>query len=122
MGVVWIADAASGSRPGARYEPHEGYVKRMDKIEEIVKGFEGVDQAYAFQAGRDVRVFVDPNEVDDAWNAGVEFSFRTIVRSIVGDEKVKGVRCVKIRWHEKVKGMPRAYDVEGAEFLSRVTM
>ena len=63
--VVWVADAASGSRPGARYEPHEGYVKRMDKIEEIVKGFDGVDQAYAFQAGRDVRVFVDPNEVDD---------------------------------------------------------
>lgn len=63
--IVWIADAASGSRPGARYEPHEGYVKRMDKIEEIVKGFSGVDQAYAFQAGRDVRVFVNPNEVDD---------------------------------------------------------
>lgn len=63
--VVWIADAASGSRPGARYEPHEGYVKRMDKIEELVKAFDGVDQAYAFQAGRDVRVFVDPNEVDD---------------------------------------------------------
>lgn len=63
--IVWVADAASGSRPGARYEPHEGYVKRMDKIEEIVKGFAGVDQAYAFQAGRDVRVFVDPNEVDD---------------------------------------------------------
>ena len=63
--IVWIADAASGSRPGARYEPHEGYVKRMDKIEEIVKNFSGVETAYAFQAGRDVRVFVDPNEVDD---------------------------------------------------------
>ena len=63
--IVWIADSASGSRPGARYEPHEGYVKRMDKIEEIVKNFDGVDVAYAFQAGRDVRVFVDPNEVDD---------------------------------------------------------
>ena len=55
----------SGSRPGARYEPHEGYVKRMDKIEELVRGFQGVETAYAFQAGRDVRVFVDPNEVDD---------------------------------------------------------
>ena len=63
--VVWIADAASGSRPGARYESHEGYAKRMDKIEEIVKGFPGVETAYAFQAGRDVRVFVDPDEVDD---------------------------------------------------------
>jgi ribonuclease Y len=63
--IVWIADAISGSRPGARYEPHEDYVKRMDKIEEIAKGFSGVDVAYAFQAGRDVRVIVNPNEVDD---------------------------------------------------------
>lgn len=63
--ICWISDAASGSRPGARYEPHEGYVKRMDKIEELVRAFDGVETAYAFQAGRDVRVFVDPNEVDD---------------------------------------------------------
>ena len=63
--IVWIADAISGSRPGARYEPHEGYVKRMDKIEEVAGGFEGVETVYAFQAGRDVRVIVKPEEVDD---------------------------------------------------------
>lgn len=63
--VVWTSDAISGSRPGARYEPHEGYVKRMTKIEEIAKGFPGIDQVFAFQAGRDVRVIVNPNEVDD---------------------------------------------------------
>lgn len=63
--VVWIADAISGARPGARYEPHEGYVKRMDKIEEIAAGFDGVDKVFAFQAGRDVRVIVNPDEVDD---------------------------------------------------------
>ncbi len=63
--VVWIADAISGARPGARYEPHEGYVKRMDKIEEIASGFPGVEKVFAFQAGRDVRVIVDPSEVDD---------------------------------------------------------
>ena len=63
--IVWMADAISGSRPGARYEPHEDYVKRMDTIEEIVKGFPGVSEAYAFQAGRDVRVIVNPDEVDD---------------------------------------------------------
>ena len=63
--IVWIADAISGSRPGARYEPHEDYVKRMTKIEEIAKGFPGVDTVYAFQAGRDVRVIVNPDEVDD---------------------------------------------------------
>jgi ribonuclease Y len=63
--VVWIADAISGSRPGARYEPHEEYIKRMGKIEEIAGEFPGVDSAYAFQAGRDVRVIVNPEEVDD---------------------------------------------------------
>lgn len=63
--VVWMADAISGSRPGARYEPHEGYVNRMEKIEEVANGFDGVEIAYAFQAGRDVRVMVKPEEVDD---------------------------------------------------------
>jgi ribonuclease Y len=63
--IVWIADAISGSRPGARYEPHEDYVVRMSKIEEIAKSFDGIDVAYAFQAGRDVRVIVRPDEVDD---------------------------------------------------------
>lgn len=63
--IVWVADAISGSRPGARYEPHENYVKRMDKIEEIAASFEGVSEAVAFQAGRDVRVVVNPEEVND---------------------------------------------------------
>lgn len=63
--IVWIADAISGSRPGARYEPHEEYVKRMSKIEELAGTFSGVDIVYAFQAGRDVRVIVKPEEVDD---------------------------------------------------------
>ena len=63
--VVWTADAISGSRPGARYEPHEEYLKRMTKIEEIAGGYTGVENAIAFQAGRDVRVVVKPDEVDD---------------------------------------------------------
>lgn len=63
--VVWIADAISGSRPGARYEPHEDYVKRMTKIEDIAKNFSGVDTVFAFQAGRDVRIVVKPEEIDD---------------------------------------------------------
>lgn len=63
--IVWIADAISGSRPGARYEPHEDYVERMTKIEETAKTFNGIETVYAFQAGRDVRVIVKPEEVDD---------------------------------------------------------
>lgn len=63
--IVWVADAISGSRPGARYEPHENYVKRMTAIEDIASSFAGVTSAIAFQAGRDVRVIVNPDEVDD---------------------------------------------------------
>lgn len=63
--IVYIADAISGARPGARYEPHEDYIKRMAKIEEIGKGFAGVDQVFAFQAGREVRVVVKPEEISD---------------------------------------------------------
>lgn len=63
--IVWVADAISGSRPGARYEPHENYIKRMDTIEKIAGSFEGVVDAVAFQAGRDVRVVVNPDEVND---------------------------------------------------------
>jgi ribonucrease Y len=64
--VVWVADAISGSRPGARYEPHEAYTKRMTQIEEISKSFNGVEEVYAFQAGRDVRVLVRPDVVSDS--------------------------------------------------------
>ena len=63
--IVWTADAISGARPGARYEPHEEYIKRMTQIEEIASKFKGVDSAFAFQAGRDVRVIVKPEEVSD---------------------------------------------------------
>jgi ribonuclease Y len=64
--VVWIADAISGSRPGARYEPHDTYVKRLTQIEEIGKTFQGVSEVYAFQAGRDVRIVVKPEVVSDS--------------------------------------------------------
>jgi len=61
-----VADAISGSRPGARYEPHEDYVKRMMNIEEIAKSFPGVAEVAAYQAGREVRVIVEPEKVTDA--------------------------------------------------------
>lgn len=63
--VVWMSDAISGARPGARYEAFEDYKAQMDKIEEIAKDFDGVENAWAFQAGREVRVMVKPEEVSD---------------------------------------------------------
>ena len=64
--IVWIADAISGSRPGARYEAHEDYLKRMTNIEEIAQSFPGVVSVAAYQAGREVRVIVQPEEVSDS--------------------------------------------------------
>jgi len=63
--IVWVADAISGSRPGARYVPHEEYLKRMIHIEEVAKAFEGVEEVAAYQAGREVRVIVKPEMVSD---------------------------------------------------------
>jgi len=64
--LVYIADAVSGARPGARYEDYDGFVKRMHELEDVAKAFEGVKQAFAIQAGREVRVIVDPEKRDDA--------------------------------------------------------
>lgn len=64
--LVYLGDAASGARPGARYEVHEEYLKRMQNIEEITKQFAGVMSVAAYQAGREVMVIVDPGQVSDA--------------------------------------------------------
>jgi ribonucrease Y len=63
--LAQIADSISGGRPGARRESLETYVKRLERLEEICNGFEGVEKVYAMQAGREVRVLVQPEHVDD---------------------------------------------------------
>jgi len=63
--IVKVADAISGSRPGARKDNYEDYLKRLDELESIAKKFKGVDKTYAIQAGRELRVFVKPEEIDD---------------------------------------------------------
>ena len=63
--IVAIADALSASRPGARNDSLENYIKRLTQLEEVGNNIEGVDKAYAVQAGRELRVIVKPEEVDD---------------------------------------------------------
>ncbi len=63
--IVKIADAISASRPGARNASHEIYLQRLTELEDLATQFDGVDKAYAIQAGREIRVFVNPDTIDD---------------------------------------------------------
>jgi ribonuclease Y len=93
--LVQAADGISGSRPGARREAFETYVKRLTKLEEIANGFEGVEKANVIQAGREVRVIVTPERVDDLQAAELS---ELIARRIESDLQYPGqIKVVVIR-------------------------
>jgi len=77
--LVQAADAISGARPGARRESLENYIKRIKALEQVANSFEGVDTSYAIQAGREIRIIVKPDEVDDL--ASIRLS-RDIARKV----------------------------------------
>jgi ribonuclease Y len=93
--LVQAADAISGSRPGARREALETYLKRLTRLEEIASSFDGVEKCFAIQAGREVRVVVRPGTVDDR-RAGELAD--TIARRIEGELQYPGqIKVVVIR-------------------------
>ena len=85
--LVQAADAISAARPGARREDMENYIKRLEKLEEIAKSFDGVDKAYAIQAGREVRVMVKPEQVNDE---GMKLIAREMAAKIQEEMKYPG--------------------------------
>lgn len=93
--LVQAADAISGSRPGARREAFETYVKRLTKLEEIASGYPGVEKANVIQAGREVRVIVTPEQIDDAQASAL---CDTIARKIEGELQYPGqIKVVVVR-------------------------
>ncbi len=96
--LVQSADAISGARPGARRETLEGYIKRLEKLEEMADGFKGVAKAYAIQAGREIRVIVEAEQVDDVGSANLASEIARKIESEMeypGQIKVTVIREVR---------------------------
>lgn len=96
--LVQAADAISGARPGARREPLESYVKRLENLESLATSFEGVEKTYAIQAGREIRVVVEPEKADDDFSNRLAFEIAKKIEEEMeypGQIKVTVIREVR---------------------------
>ncbi|GBD90979.1 ribonuclease Y [bacterium BMS3Abin04] len=96
--LVQAADAISGARPGARREPLEGYVKRLENLESLANTFDGVAKTYAIQAGREIRVVVEPDKVDDDFSDKLAYEIAQKIQDELeypGQIKVTVIREVR---------------------------
>ena len=97
--IVAAADTLSAARPGARYESLEGYIERLENLEKIALGFEGVDKAFAIQAGREIRIMVKPEVVDDVTMVKTAHDIREKIENELtypGQIKVTLIREVRV--------------------------
>jgi ribonuclease Y len=101
--LVQAADAISSARPGARRESLENYVKRLEKLEEISNSFKGVEKSYAIQAGREIRIIVKPEEVDD--NSTI-FLAKEIAKKI--EEELEYPGQIKVNVIRELRGVEYA--------------
>ncbi len=85
--IVKVADAISGARPGARKDSYENYLQRLGELEKVASSFPGIEKTYAIQAGREVRVFVQPEEINDLQAHNLA---RDIAKKIEGELKYPG--------------------------------
>jgi ribonucrease Y len=93
--IIVIADAISASRPGSRRETLETYIKRLEKLEEVANAFEGVEKTFAIQAGREIRIIVKPDKVDDVLSAKLAYDISKKIEADVeypGQIKVTVIR------------------------------
>jgi len=97
--LVKVADQISGARPGARKDTVENYLKRLEELENIAKSFNGVEKAYAIQAGREIRVFVRPEEVGDLETYKLAKDIASRIRQEInypGEIKVNVIRETRV--------------------------
>ncbi len=102
--IVKVADAMSAARPGARQDTYERYLQRLEELENIATSFEGIEKAFAIQAGREVRIFVNPEEIDDlkAHNLAREIA-KKIEKELKypGEIKVNVIREMRVIEHAR---------------------
>ena len=97
--LVCAADALSAARPGARYESMEGYINRLEQLETIANGFDGVERSYAIQAGREIRIMIQPEKVDDIGMIKIASDIRTKIENEMtypGQIKVTLIRETRV--------------------------